>query len=126
MVERDLDDLWAVAFKLRDVLVLLESQLSGKDGGVAITASQGAPAVPANPAEGTNVVPSPPTGGGFFHPDDGVPLRYGDVLDNGRGGISYFAGPCYVCGKVALTRYRPGAGKEGQHRCWSCFKAAQR
>jgi len=159
MTERDLDDLWAVAFKLRDVLVLLENQLSGKDGGAERSGREASPQqaaspvpanqlsgkdgshrestgdtplppVPANPAGGGTDSPasstSPPTGGGFYSPEDGLPLQYGDFIEDRFGGGKYFAGPCYVCGKAALTKYKPGAGKEGQHRCWPCFKEAGR
>lgn len=103
MVERDLDDLWAVAFKLRDVLVKLEAQLTTPAGGVDVSATP------------------PPTGGGHFSPDDGVPLQFGDALDEGAY-LRYYAGPCYGCGRAAVTMYNPRPGTSGQHRCWTCFK----
>ena len=99
-------------------------------GGTAPTAADKTlPPVPPParpPVDAVIATHSPSSGGGHFSPDDGVPLAYGDYVEE-RGGRGFFyAGPCYACGKAALTRYQPRSGSQGRHRCWKCYTEAGR
>ena len=99
--------------------------LDATDPGLRKPGSLPAP-VPANPAAGSEVHPPiPPGGGGHFSPDDGTPLQFGDPLEEGPK-LRYYAGPCYVCGRAAITGYKPRPGTSGQHRCFPCFREARR
>jgi hypothetical protein len=131
MVERTLedvaamlDDLWGVAFKLRNVLVLVETQLSGKDGnpnlgGSKVAAPTQEHPVPANPA-GEGTVPStpPPTGGNFI---PGTESRYGETIQEGTK-LRYHAGLCRTCGLPVRRVGKPAPGASGKYQCWPCIK----
>ena len=142
-----LDDLWGVAFKLRNVLVLVETRLSGKDdaptdakvGGQeradtsartdrgTRSAQQSGPeppsAVPANPAGNVEVVvhTPPPSGGALFPSPD----RYGEPVEEGTK-LRYHAGPCWTCGRPVRRVGKPAPGASGTYRCWTCIKGARR
>ena len=137
-----LDDLWGVAFKLRNVLVLIDTQLSGKDGAERRTEGTVGPPesgnatgrgtvpeqvpgplrvpVPANPAGGATVHPSP-TGGALFPSPD----LYGEPVEEGTK-LRYHAGPCRACGRPVRRVGKPTPGGSGTYRCWPCIKAGRR
>ena len=142
-----LDDLWGVAFKLRDVLTKLETQLSGKDGAPTVakvggqeradtsartdsgtrSVQQSGPeppsVVPANPAGNIEVVvhTPPPSGGALFPSPD----RYGEPVEEGTQ-LRYHAGLCKACGRPVRMGGKPAPGASGTYRCWPCIKKAKR
>jgi len=116
-----LDDLWAVAFKLRDVIALVESHLSGKDGGAqGLGPMAGTTAVPANPAG--NVATASPSGGDFI---PGTESKYGEPVQEGTK-LRYHAGLCRTCGRPVRMIIKPRVGAEGTYRCWTCIKGGRR
>ena len=121
-----LDDLWGVAFKLRNVLVGIEIQLSGKD----VTAGKMEPpdsvksgVVPANPAGEAECLSPPPLSGGDFIP--GTESKYGEPVQEGTK-LRYHAGLCRTCGRPVRMIAKPRVGAEGTYRCWTCIKGAKR
>ena len=134
-----LDDLLGVAFKLRDVIMLVETQLSGKDGETpetgdlrvqeaGVTASVPSP-VPANPAGGADVTSHPSTttssGGDLISGTELAECQYGDPVQEGTT-LRYYAGPCRSCGRPVRMIGKPRPGGNRLYRCWACIKGAKR
>ena len=121
-----LDDLWGVAFRLRDVLMLVEAQLSGKDVTVGKTEPSGSVksgVVPADPVGEAESLSPPPYSGGDFIP--GTESKYGESVQEGTK-LRYHAGPCRTCGRPVRMIGPPRHWREGTYRCWTCIKGAKR